>query len=121
GHHDIYYCPMHPHYTSDKPGACPICQMKLVKKEGNPKAELQQQVTESKKDRKILYYRNPMDPSVTSPTFMKDSMGMDYIPVYEERKSEQSSGIEGYTTISVPPQKQQLIGLKTAVVSETNA
>ncbi len=25
-----YHCPMHPHYTSDKPGDCPICGMKLV-------------------------------------------------------------------------------------------
>lgn len=29
----IYYCPMHPTYTSDRPGDCPICNMKLVKKE----------------------------------------------------------------------------------------
>lgn len=27
----LYYCPMHPTYTSDKPGDCPICNMKLVK------------------------------------------------------------------------------------------
>ena len=26
----IYYCPMHPNYTSDKPGECPICGMTLV-------------------------------------------------------------------------------------------
>ncbi len=25
-----YYCPMHPTYTSDRPGDCPICNMKLV-------------------------------------------------------------------------------------------
>lgn len=30
---DIYYCPMHPTYVSDKPGDCPICNMKLVKSE----------------------------------------------------------------------------------------
>ena len=29
----IYYCPMHPTYTADRPGDCPICNMKLVKKE----------------------------------------------------------------------------------------
>lgn len=29
----IYYCPMHPTYTSDKPGDCPICSMKYVLKE----------------------------------------------------------------------------------------
>src|SRR6266852_7452952 len=31
---DVYYCPMHPTYRSDKPGNCPICSMKLVKLEG---------------------------------------------------------------------------------------
>ena len=36
---DIWYCPMHPSYTSDKPGLCPICNMSLVKKQGNPSAE----------------------------------------------------------------------------------
>ena len=25
----LYHCPMHPSYTSDKPGDCPICNMKL--------------------------------------------------------------------------------------------
>ncbi len=44
----VYYCPMHPTYTSNKTGDCPICNMKLVKREngdlsadkGNPqKAE----------------------------------------------------------------------------------
>lgn len=34
-------------------------------------------------DRKILFYRNPMGLPDTSPTPKKDSMGMDYIPVYE--------------------------------------
>src|SRR5216110_2474213 len=28
---DVYYCPMHKNYHSDKPGTCPICSMKLVK------------------------------------------------------------------------------------------
>ncbi len=27
----MYQCPMHPSYTSDKPGTCPICGMKLNK------------------------------------------------------------------------------------------
>ena len=26
----LYHCPMHPAYTSDKPGSCPICGMDLV-------------------------------------------------------------------------------------------
>jgi len=30
---EIWFCPMHKHYQTDKPGDCPICGMKLVKKE----------------------------------------------------------------------------------------
>ncbi|HEX2062173.1 MAG TPA: efflux RND transporter periplasmic adaptor subunit [Thermoanaerobaculia bacterium] len=28
----VYYCPMHPSVTSDRPGSCPICGMALVKR-----------------------------------------------------------------------------------------
>lgn len=35
---DVYYCPMHPAYTSLRPGDCPICNMKLVKKTDSPSA-----------------------------------------------------------------------------------
>ncbi|MGO9007466.1 MAG: efflux RND transporter periplasmic adaptor subunit [Beijerinckiaceae bacterium] len=38
---------------------------------------------DSGKRKKILYYRNPMGLPDTSPVPKKDSMGMDYIPVYE--------------------------------------
>lgn len=31
-HEGLYYCPMHPTVTSDKPGNCPICGMALVKR-----------------------------------------------------------------------------------------
>ena len=34
-------------------------------------------------ERRIAYYRNPMGLPDTSPTPKKDSMGMDYVPVYE--------------------------------------
>ena len=33
---ETWYCPMHPTYTSDKKGQCPICNMNLVKKEITP-------------------------------------------------------------------------------------
>src|SRR6266478_5712317 len=40
---------------------------------------------------KIRYYRNPMGLPDTSPTPKKDSMGMDYIPVYEGDDSDDGS------------------------------
>ncbi len=35
----------------------------------------------------LLYYRHPMNPSITSPTPAKDEMGMDYLPVYDNRRT----------------------------------
>jgi len=37
-----------------------------------------------KSERKVLHYRNPMGLDDTSPVPKKDSMGMDYIPVYAD-------------------------------------
>lgn len=37
-------------------------------------------------NRKPLFYRNPMNPAITSPVPAQDEMGMDYIPVYAEKK-----------------------------------
>jgi len=37
-----------------------------------------------------LFYRNPMNPSITSPVPAKDSMGMDYIAVYAEQEKKAS-------------------------------
>ena len=40
--------------------------------------------SETLNDRKILYYRDPMNPQITSPTPKKSSDGMDFVPVYAE-------------------------------------
>jgi Cu(I)/Ag(I) efflux system membrane fusion protein len=34
----------------------------------------------------VLFYRNPMNPEITSPVPATDEMGMDYIPVYAEKE-----------------------------------
>jgi len=102
----VYYCPMHPDFTSDKPGSCAICGMTLVKKE---KASAQK-VGKNK----ILYYRNPMNPEVTSPVPMKDSMGMDYVPVYEGEQTKEEAGVY------ISQEKQQLIGVKKEKVEIRN-
>ena len=41
----------------------------------------------SSSDKEILFYRSPMNPSATSKIPARDSMGMDYLPVYAEPES----------------------------------
>lgn len=65
-----------------------------------------EQTASDEGDRKILYYRNPMGFPDTSPVPKKDSMGMDYIPVYAD---EQDDG----TTVKVSLDKIQRTGVRT--------
>jgi len=46
----------------------------------DPAAGMQSQSSE----RKVLFWRNPMNPAITSLVFMQDEMGMDYIAVYAD-------------------------------------
>ena len=48
--------------------------------------------SDAKPARKLLYYRNPMGLPDTSPVPKKDSMGMDYIPVYEGEEEAPAAG-----------------------------
>lgn len=57
-------------------------------------------------ERRIKYYRNPMGLPDTSPTPKKDSMGMDYIPVYEGEDSDDGS-------VKLSPGKLQRTGAKS--------
>ena len=42
----LYFCPMHPHITSEKPGRCPICGMDLQKSEEETSPSPTQDVSE---------------------------------------------------------------------------
>jgi len=86
---DVYYCPMHKDYHSDKPGSCPICSMKLVKLE---KPE-------------IAPSADKMD--------SKGMAGMATIPT-----AGPSSAVAQDGAIFVAPEKQQLIGMRS-VAAET--
>lgn len=62
--------------------------------------------------RKILYYRNPMGLPDTSKVPKKDSMGMDYIAVYEGDEADSS-------VVKVSLGKLQRTGVKTATAERT--
>ncbi|CUX65356.1 MULTISPECIES: efflux RND transporter periplasmic adaptor subunit [Rhizobiaceae] len=64
-------------------------------------------------ERKVLYYRNPMGLPDTSKVPKKDSMGMDYLPVYDGEVSDSS-------TVKVTLGKLQRTGVKTALAERMN-
>ncbi len=164
---DVYYCPMHPTYTSDRPGTCPICNMTLVKKEISPSMSEARQVDKhlkdicimhhchkghdgkpcpmmvlakkgekvtcpicgthiagvdpAQKEKKILFWTDPMIPGYKAQGPGKSPMGMDLVPVYEEdtaSSQETVTSVDGYVPVLVAPQKRQLIGIKTAVAAK---
>lgn len=60
--------------------------------------------------RRILYYRNPMGLPDTSPVPKKDSMGMDYVPVYEGE-------VDDGSTVKVSLGKLQRTGVRSEPVT----
>ncbi len=62
-------------------------------------------------ERKPLYYRNPMNPEVTSEVPAKDNMGMDYVPVYAD---DAPAADEVAGTVRVDPATVQNFGVRTA-------
>ncbi|QRM34675.1 efflux RND transporter periplasmic adaptor subunit [Microvirga sp. VF16] len=59
--------------------------------------------------KRILYYRNPMGLPDTSPVPKKDSMGMDYLPVYEGEAEDGS-------TVKISPGRLQRTGVRSEIV-----
>jgi Cu(I)/Ag(I) efflux system membrane fusion protein len=64
---------------------------------------------------KPLFYRNPMNPAITSSVPAKDEMGMDYIPVYANGAGSQG-GVPG--TVLIDPVTAQNIGIRSAVAKK---
>ncbi|MBX6425547.1 MAG: efflux RND transporter periplasmic adaptor subunit [Variibacter sp.] len=62
------------------------------------------------RERRILYYRNPMGLPDTSPVPKKDAMGMDYIPVYEDEEADDGK------TVKVSLDRVQRSGVRTEPV-----
>ena len=58
--------------------------------------------------KKILYYRHPMGLPDTSPAPKKDSMGMDYLPVYEGE-----GPVSDQTAVKINTEKIQKLGIRT--------
>jgi len=106
----VYTCGMHPQVIRNKPGLCPICEMKLtpVHKAGNHSTNPDANSTAT---RKIKYYKSSMNAGETSPMPAKDSMGMEMVPVYEETGTSNDSSI-----IAIDPATTQMMGVRTEIL-----
>ena len=105
-----YRCPMHPQITSNEPGDCPICGMDLVRIVRPDVASPTRAATADAGEREPLFYRNPMDPGITSEVPRKDEMGMDYVPVYAEDLE---------NTIEISPVVLQNLGVRYATAERS--
>ena len=134
-----YTCGMHPWIIADKPGDCPICGMKLTKIEEMPEAAKTgpsptPQAGQAKPaddffadlgkkpvsggSRKLLFYRNPMNPMITSPVPGKDEMGMDFVPVYEDEVQNSQAVVEGRVAVRLTAESLKASGVQTTAATE---
>ena len=83
---------------------CPICGSHIA------------EAAEMPRHKQVLYWTDPMLPGYKSDKPGKSPMGMEMVPVYEEegRGMVEETAPTGYATILLSPQKQQLVGVKTA-------
>lgn len=97
-----YICPMHPQIVRDVPGSCPICGMDLVQVEAEDESD-------QGGERKILYYRHPHNPEITSDKPMQDEMGMDFVPIYDDG---------GGPSVKISPVVENNMGVRTAITKK---
>ena len=111
----LYYRhPMNPTATSPVPAKdemgmdyLPVYEEEKSTSKAEPAAPPESR--SEKAERKILYYRNPMGLPDTSPVPKKDSMGMDYLPVYADEEAGSEANV-----LRMSPEKIQKLGVKTA-------
>ena len=123
----VYYCPMHPSYTSDRPGTCPICNMNLVKKEAEERVDEQKEENFPREFTvQELIQMKPGEICVLH----KCKMGQCMIAMSEEfarlgkcPHCGEDLGVtiknvppEGYAKLKLGPEKQEVLGVETAPV-----
>ena len=120
-----YYCPMHPTYTSDKPGNCPICGMKLVPLTAHEDPS-DHEMKPTPAQTVCLRHTCPMIQAgkecpmliVSEPGEVPECPYCKKQIAAEERQPVSSDHPEGYAVVALTPAKQKAIGLTTAPIQK---
>jgi Cu(I)/Ag(I) efflux system membrane fusion protein/cobalt-zinc-cadmium efflux system membrane fusion protein len=104
----LYTCGMHPNIIEEEPGTCPICGMNLTPIKGSSKGK-----KKSSGERKIIYWRAPMNPNEIYDDPGKSKMGMDLVPVYEDEGS-------AHGVVTIDGSVLQNMNIKTEIVKSKN-
>ncbi|HWQ92056.1 MAG TPA: efflux RND transporter periplasmic adaptor subunit [Clostridia bacterium] len=116
GGKQMYHCPMHPTYVSDRPGDCPICNMKLVPIRDDqpaPKA-MASAPAEKTAHIKVGQFYCPMHPEVVSNA--PGTCPECEMHLIEKKAVAQEAAVPGRISFSLSPEKRQQIGLTLAEV-----
>ena len=73
----------------------------------------------AKVERKIAFYRSPMDPTIHADRPTQDSMGMDFIRVYQDEVEVPASKVEGRAAVIIPADRRHLLGVQSQVLKRS--
>lgn len=117
---EIYYCPMHPNYTSDRPGVCPICNMNLVKRDVTPGMSEEDQVKKHLSQICVMHNCHKAHGGTPCPMMAVVKKGEKVnCPICGEHVAgfpDNAQMSDGRGTVKISPEQRQLIGVTTAAV-----
>jgi membrane fusion protein, copper/silver efflux system len=105
----LYHCPMHPTYTSDKPGDCPICGMKLVPIKPDQKPESMPQSSANHESTSGMKPEAPGYVSVMISPERIQSMG---IALADARRMDLDQGFRTYGRITYDETRMRHVHMK---------
>lgn len=121
----LYYCPMHPTYTSPKPGTCPICNMNLVPMEAHEDHSGHEMKPTDAQTNCVRHECPMLKAGQECPMLIVSETGeTPECPVCKksitasEQQKVSGKNPEGYAAVALTPAKRQLIGVKTSRVTE---